>query len=69
MADGRMGGEIEPHEAAALGMVANPDNWRGLSPEKRAELAAEMRKDMPRSEQRKVDAVVAKVQKRGGRRG
>lgn len=70
MADqGRAGGEIEANEAAALGAVANPDNWRGLPPDKRVELAAEIRKGMPKSEVRKLDAAIAKNRERGGRRG
>lgn len=67
--EGRMGGEIEPETAAALGAVANPDNWRGLSAQQKADLAAEIREGLPKEEVRKIDAAIAKNRERGGRRG
>lgn len=70
MADGgRIGGEIEPEMAAALGAVANPDNWRGLDEAGKERLQAELARGMSKEDQRKVAAAVAKQQARGGRRG
>lgn len=72
MADeGRMGGDaLDPVVEGAIGAVANPDNWRGLTPAEKEQLQAELTQGMTKEERRTVDALVAKQQQRGsGRRG
>lgn len=65
MADeGRMGGELDPTTQAAIAAVANPDNWRGLTDAKKAELQAEIDKNLTPEQKRTVDKIVKR-----GRRG
>ena len=62
-----MGGEIEPDMAAAIGAVANPDNWRGLNEAGKKRLQAEIDKNLSPKDKRIVDALVERQQKRGRR--
>lgn len=65
MADsGRQGGDLHPEINAVIGMVADPDNWRGLNAAQKAELQAEIDKATSKEQRRTIDAAVKKQKER-----
>ncbi|MGB3444462.1 MAG: hypothetical protein WBA97_37465 [Actinophytocola sp.] len=63
MSEGRFGGELEPYTAAAIRAVANPDNWRGLNEKGKADLQAEIDKNLTKEQKRTVNALIKKGHK------
>ena len=63
MSGGRMGGELDPYTAGAIRMVADPANWRGLTASEKADLQAEIDKNLTKEQKRTVDALIKKGRK------
>jgi hypothetical protein len=63
MSGGRMGGELDPYTTAAIRAVANPENWRGLSASQKADLQAEIDKNLTKEQRRTVAALIKKGRK------
>lgn len=59
-------GDLDPNTVAAIGAVANSDNWRGLDDAGKKRLQAEIDKGLTKEQKRTVDAIVAKARKRRG---
>jgi hypothetical protein len=58
-------GDRDPYIVAAIGEVANPDNWRGLTAEQKADLQAEIYAGLTPAQRRTVDAIVERRRRRG----
>lgn len=58
MSSGRSGGDLDPYTTAAISAVANPDNWRGLSPSQKADLQREIDSNLTPEQRRLVRALV-----------
>ena len=63
MSGGRMGGELDLYTTAAIRAVANPNNWRGLTDAQKADLQAEIDKNLTKEQKRTVDALIKKGRK------
>lgn len=65
MTGGMQGGDLDPYTVAAIGEVANPDNWRGLTDAQKADLQAEIDAGLTPEQRRTVDAIVERRRRRG----
>lgn len=59
-------GDLDPYTVAAIGQVANSDNWNGLTAAQKKDLQAEIDKGMTKEQRRTVHAIVEKARKRRG---
>lgn len=65
MTGGIQGGDLDPYTVAAIGAVANPDNWRGLTDAEKARVQAEIDARLTPEQRRTVAAIVEKRRRRG----
>jgi len=59
------GGDRDPYVVAAIGEVANPDNWRGLTDAQKADLQAEIDAGLTPAQRRTIAAIVERRRSRG----
>lgn len=61
----QISGDLDPDSVAAIGAVANPDNWRGLTADQKADLQAEIDAGLTPEQRRTVAAIVERRRSRG----